>query len=154
MHWKKFFNKEYLGVWDLDNGKLNITFTGFESREIQDFNDSRKTKTVLIGLTDKKPIILNSTNCKAAELEFRTPDIDKWVGGTVGLVGREVKAFGSTVQALRITKAHAQEMTAEELKAAIWEKVKGSDKSDAVIKQVQNCKGNIKSLKLIFDSLK
>ena len=153
-HWKKFFNKEFLGVWDLpETGKLQIKFTGFETREVSDPNGSKKI--VFVGLTDKKPIILNATNCNSIERITGSSDIEKWTGQTFCLVSKQVRAFGSVVDALRIEKAETvkRELTADELKEAIWNKVKGTEKESTTIEAVKKCKGNLKSLNLIYKSL-
>lgn len=104
-HWKKAFNKDYLGSHDLDEGKdLVAVIDHVESREVKDPKDANKKENFNIAFftTKIKPMILNVTNCKTIKAFAGSNYIEDWKQLPVTIYSREVKAFGEVVEALRI----------------------------------------------------
>ena len=125
--WKKTVNKDYLGSWDLcvgaDQNEKPVykeVVATIKKVEIALVTDMEKVKTnrnfkatkeelskeeLLIHFEElDKPMIIHAkTNFKALEAATATPFIEKWVGKKVCIyVEKDVKAFGTTTDALRI----------------------------------------------------
>lgn len=104
-HWKKTKNMSYLGSWDLTPGKdliLTIAKVGQEIVE-NPVQKTKELKTVChFSEKDYKPMVLNTTNCKAIEKAHGTPYMEEWVGKAITIYTTKVKAFGEETDALRI----------------------------------------------------
>ncbi len=102
-HWKKAFNKDYLGSHDLDEGKdLVATIDHVEVKEVKDTSGKSSNCNVAIFKGKVKPMILNVTNCKVIKNFATSNYIEDWGNIPVQIYAKEVTAFGETVEALRI----------------------------------------------------
>lgn len=102
-HWKKLTNPDYLGAYSLDEGKDLILTIKEVRREMVTGADGKKEECTVAHFVQKaKPMILNVTNCKAITKAYDTPYIEEWAGVSVRIYVAKVKAFGETVEALRI----------------------------------------------------
>jgi hypothetical protein len=113
-HWKKVFNKEYLGSHDvfnkeylgshdLDDGKdLVAVIDHVEVREIKDPQGTAEKRNIAIFQGNVKPMVLNVTNCKIIKKFAASNYIEEWSNIPVSIYSKEVKAFGEVVDALRI----------------------------------------------------
>ena len=103
-NWKKLMNKNYLGSWDVDEGKdLVLTIKGARQEEVQ--NPSGKKEECLVvdfAEPEFKPMIINSTNGNNIEKATGTPYIEQWAGHKISIFTAKVSAFGEIVDALRI----------------------------------------------------
>jgi hypothetical protein len=102
-HWKKVFNKDYLGACDLeDNKDLKAIISHVEIREIKGANGKQKRNIAIF--TDKKikPMVLNVTNCKLIKKFTNSTYIEDWQDVSVQIyVKGNVEAFGDTTEGLR-----------------------------------------------------
>lgn len=64
--------------------------------------DGKKEECTVCHLKGTKPMILNATNQKTMTKIFDSPYIDDWVGKRMTLYVAKVRAFGETVDALRV----------------------------------------------------
>lgn len=102
-HWKKVFNKDYLGSHDLDNGKdLVAVISHVEIREVKDTSGKAEKRNVAIFQNKVKPMVLNVTNCKSIKKFSGSNYIEDWKDISIQIYSKEVTAFGETVEALRI----------------------------------------------------
>jgi len=101
-HWKKAFNRDYLGAHDLDEGKdLVAVIDHVEVREVTDAS-GKQNCNVAVFTTKIKPMILNVTNCKVIKKFATSNYIEDWKNIPVQIYSKDVKAFGEVVEALRI----------------------------------------------------
>lgn len=103
-HWKKQFNYDYLGSYSLD-GKPEavVTITSVGTAKVVGQNGRKEDCFVCNFKEFNKPMILNRTNAKAIEKVSGSGLVEDWDGVRVTLyVEKGVKAFGETVDALRI----------------------------------------------------
>lgn len=103
-HWKKAFNKEYLGSHDLEpNEELKVTIQFVSVIDVVDPKGDKHPCNVA-RFTDAKikPMILNATACKQIKAFTGSPYIEDWGGCSIQIYVQEVKAFGEVVDALRI----------------------------------------------------
>ena len=101
-HWKKFMDKNYLGSWDIEDKDLVLTIKSVGVESVNNPTGASEDKLVMHFVEDYKPMILNSTNCKAIEKATGTPDIDKWAGNKISIFTTKIIAFGEETDALRI----------------------------------------------------
>lgn len=105
-HWKKLTHPLYLGAYELMDGsisgkELTVTISKVV-REIVQGADGKKEECTVCHLQGVKPMILNATNQKTMTKLFGSPYIEKWAGKKMVLYVAKVKAFGDTVDALRV----------------------------------------------------
>lgn len=110
-HWKKLTHPDYIGAYELMKGDTNVELNvKIETvrREIVTGPDGKKEECTIMTIPPHKPMILNSTNQKNLTKAIGSPFIEDWSGKTVTLFVAKVKAFGETVDALRIKDQLAQ----------------------------------------------
>ena len=104
-HWKKLNNPDYLGAYAFQPGEEK-TVTIREVKRQTVYNPSGGGKeecTVAYFEEDVKPLILNTTNCKAITKVWGTPYIEDWPGRRIILKVKKVNAFGEVVDAVRVS---------------------------------------------------
>lgn len=104
-HWKKLDNPDYLGAYALQPGKdLVVQIKNVVQEEVYNPTNNKKEVCTVAHFMDKgvKPMILNVTNCKTISKVYDTPYIEDWTGKYISVYIAKVKAFGETVEALRI----------------------------------------------------
>lgn len=105
-HFKKLRNPNYIGSYELMTGgtptELTVTIEKSVKETIQ--NGDKKEEAMIIYLKGHKPMIVNSTNAKAISSCLGSPYIEDWVGKKIVLYVAKVKAFGETLDALRVKK--------------------------------------------------
>ena len=112
MHWRKLVNNNYFGSWDIpDKGYLIVTIKSVAKEMVTNVGGN-KEECVVAQLEDYKPLILNRTNLKRIEKVMKSADVDNWIGKQVVLVAEKVRAFGETVDAVRVKPI---QVTKEEL---------------------------------------
>lgn len=117
-HWKKVFNKDYLGACDLEDGKdLKAVIKSVEIREIKDPQGKKSNRNVALFTDAKiKPMILNVTNCKVVKKFSGSNFIEEWKNIPVQIYSRnDIEAFGSLTEGLRFRDTQPQ-MNKPELK--------------------------------------
>jgi hypothetical protein len=101
-HWKKAFNKDYLGSWDLEEGQtVNTIVKKVIVKEVTDPQGAKSNCNVAI-LDGLKPMILNVTACKQMQRFAKSKHIENWNNIPITIYVDTVKAFGEMVEALRI----------------------------------------------------
>lgn len=111
-HFKKLRNPNYLGSWDLmdEEGKVQnaiLTIADTKKELVFDGN-GQKEECVVLYFKEKKPMVMNATNLKAVSKVLESPFIEDWVGKSVELMVKKVKAFGEMHDALRISPIKPQ----------------------------------------------
>lgn len=112
-HWKKLTNPDYLGAYSvMDAGHDLILTIKNVAEEIVTGTDGKKEQCVVARFVEPvKPMVLNKTNMKAIEKLYSTPFIEEWIGKKIQLYAARVKAFGDTVDALRIRPTIPKEIS-------------------------------------------
>lgn len=101
-HWKKLVNTNYIGSYSLEPGQDKTVTIKSVSKENVVGPDGRSEECIVAQLVNEKPFILNKTNCKMITKVHGSPYIEDWAGKKITLYAAKVKAFGDTVEALRI----------------------------------------------------
>ena len=83
-HWKSMMDREYLGHWDLPEGKdVVVIIESVSGGTVSNGSKSQKKPIVKFRGKDKKAI-LNATNCKTIERLYGA-NTDDWVGKPIAL---------------------------------------------------------------------
>lgn len=102
-HWKKLHNPDYLGAYSLEPGKDKILTIKIIKTETVTGPDNRKEECMIATFVEpEKPMIINSTNAKTITKTYGTPYIEEWAGKKIQVYSKTIKAFGDTIEALRI----------------------------------------------------
>jgi hypothetical protein len=109
-HWKKLTNKNYIGSHDLQpNQELVITIESVAVEKVKNTDGKDEDCVVARIKGAKKPMILNKTNMKIITKVLETPYIEQWLGKSVILyVAKNIRAFGETIDALRVKNQKVQ----------------------------------------------
>jgi len=103
IHWKKAFNKEYLGAHDLDEGQeLKVVIKSVEVKPVKDPQGAAKDCNIAHFTTNTKPMILNVTACKQLKRFTGSNYIEDWANTPIQIYAATIKAFGEVTDALRI----------------------------------------------------
>lgn len=105
-HWKKLTNPDYIGAYTIMDGDKNdkeliVTIKEVKRQMVQG-PDGKKEECTVCHLFNQKPFILNATNQKIMTKLFGSPFIEDWAGKAMTLYVAKVKAFGETIDALRV----------------------------------------------------
>jgi len=142
-HWKKLSHPLYIGAYELMQGDKNIELNvKIESvkREIVQGPDGKKEECTIMTIPPHKPMILNATNQKTLTKAIGSPFIEDWSGKTVTLYVAKVRAFGETLDALRIreTIVAPPSLPTLDIKHPKWNDAKQSVKDGkATIEQIK-----------------
>lgn len=104
-HWKKLNNPDYIGAYELMTGEENtdlVVQIVSVAKEMVTGPNNRKEECIVAKLKGQKPMILNATNSKTITKLAGSPYIEDWKGLRMTLYVARVKAFGETVDALRV----------------------------------------------------
>lgn len=101
-HWKKFFNPNYLGAYSLDPGEERILVIDRVQTENVKNSDGKEEEVMVCHFTTGKPMILNKTNAKTIAIVCGSQYVEDWAGKAVQIHVKPVRAFGETVDALRV----------------------------------------------------
>lgn len=131
-HWKILQNPNYLGAYSLLGvcEELTVIIDKVIKEQVIG-SDGSKKQCIVAYLKDQKPMILNSTNCKIITKLFGTPFIEQWSGKKMIVYVAKIKAFGDTVEALRI-KETMPELPDLNPKHKSWENAKKSVKDGSI----------------------
>lgn len=108
-HYKSLTNPDFLGAWDFDEGEKRIlTISKVEEGEVIG-EGGKKDDCVVAYFTTGLPMVLNVTNMKAITIAHRTPYVDDWIGKSILVEVKQVKAFGDIWPALRVSTTAPKE---------------------------------------------
>ena len=102
-HWTAMTNPDFPGSWGFEDGEQR-TLVIKEIKEGTVTGDGGRQDHCVIGtFTTGLPMILNNTNLKAIQIALKTPHTDEWIGKSIVVEVKNVKAFGDIWPALRVS---------------------------------------------------
>jgi hypothetical protein len=102
-HWKKLTKSDYLGAYSLEPGKdLVLTIKSCAVETVKGEGGKQEELLVIRFAEAVKPMICNKTNAKIITKIHKTPYIEQWSGKSIQLYSKQVDAFGTTTDALRV----------------------------------------------------
>lgn len=156
-HWKKAFNKEYLGAHDLcDDEELKLVIKQVIVKEIINVGGEKDTCNVAYFTDPKiKPMIFNATACKQISGFSHSKYINDWPGVAIQVyVLENAQAYGDIMDVLRI-RSHQPRMEKPKLtpESEKWQKAidnyreKGDEGIPFITKHYDISTEHIKKLK-------
>lgn len=137
-HWKKLHNPDYFGAYCLADGKdMNVTIERVEEQEVTNTDGKKEVLPVAV-LKNNKPLILNVTNSKMLAKLTKSNYVEDWKNLTITVYVAQVKAFGDTVDAIRIRSKLPVKPKFEKGTEAWSKAVHAVREGKATIEQVQN----------------
>lgn len=99
--YRKFFDKEMLGAWDLPDRDVVVTIATAGGGELTGVG-GRKTKKPIISIVGKdKKIAINATNGKAIAGMYGNY-VQDWVGKRITIYKTQTQMGGETVDCIRV----------------------------------------------------
>lgn len=99
-HIMQFFDRDYLGVWDLGGADRLVTIERVEAGTVR--NATKKNRKPLLFVRGKKlPLALNKTNAKTIASLYGT-DTRAWAGKQIVLYPTTTEFAGETVECIRV----------------------------------------------------
>lgn len=135
-HWKRSFDYKYTGAYELQPNEEKVVTIKRVCKEEVNSTDGKKSMCLVAYFEESsKPMVLNKTNCKTIE-KIYSPFTEQWFGKKITVFAQKVKAFGDTVDALRIRPTKPIETVIDYSKE---------------IAQINACK-NLDELKMVWTS--
>lgn len=159
-HYKKLRNPNFLGSYELMTGgepkDLIVEIVSASKEHVQ--NGDKKEEAMVLKLKNQKPMIVNSTNAKAIEKALGSPYIEDWAGKLITLCVKKIRAFGESVDALRVNPVATSQPQKQDLnpKHEKWQGALDALKAKTTtIAQIQSAFiVNDENLKLLQDAAK
>lgn len=102
-HWKKLDNPNYLGAYSLLDGSDKDLIVTIEKVVIETIKSEREDQSCKVAyLKGQKPMILNTTNSIIIAKILGSNYIEDWQGQSITLYVAKIKAFGESMDALRV----------------------------------------------------
>lgn len=101
-HYKRFFDNDYIGSFDLGPGDHAVVIERVEQGELQIPGTSAKERKPLVRFVGKKkPMVLNATNAKTIAAIYGT-NTDEWVGKPIAIYATKTTFAGEEVDCIRV----------------------------------------------------
>jgi len=102
-HWKSMMDRDYMFAFDLKGQDVTVTIERVTAGELTALG-GRKSKKPLCYFKEgreKKPLALNSTNCKAIAAMYGN-DTEQWVNKRITIYPTTTQMAGETVECIRV----------------------------------------------------
>ncbi|WP_186112045.1 hypothetical protein [Burkholderia gladioli] len=154
-HWKRLINPDYIGAYAL-NPDEDLTVTiDYVRREQVSGADGKKEECTVAHLKGHKPLILNATNSKSIH-KLYGPYIEDWEGKQITLYASTTKAFGETVECLRIRPTVARParptIADDRLQRAIKSITDGQYTTEQLFRQFDLTAAQVKTVRSAVDA--
>lgn len=128
-----------MGSYSLPDGNdLIVTIRTTTTEQVINLSGKKDDCLVIYFAESDKPMILNRTNARTIEKLTGSPYLEDWIGARIQLyVQRDVKAFGTTTDAIRIRDFHPKTFTPDPTK---------------IIQTIRDC-NSLNDLKILYSSL-
>lgn len=106
-HWRNEFTSNYFGSHLMPAGKdMVLTISKVQPEELTTTDGGKKHGLICYWQEDQLPLVLNKTNARQIAKLLKENDYTKWSGHRIQIyVDHAVKAFGETVDGIRIRKS-------------------------------------------------
>lgn len=103
-HWRSMQDSDWLRAYDLQGKDYTVTIDKVVAGEVTGEKGKKSKKPVAFFRGAKKPLALNSTNCKTVARMYGT-DTDQWVGKQITLFVSTTQKDGEELECIRIRPA-------------------------------------------------
>lgn len=101
VNWREWTDPDYLVGWAL-NGDVVKTIKDITKQDVVNPRTLKKEPCVVMHFTQGLPMVLNNTNRKSIQLSLGSGVMSDWIGKSITLYPKQVKAFGEDVIAIRV----------------------------------------------------
>jgi len=106
-HYRKLCPSNFLGAHDLDGKEFTLTIKKVQNEDLMNMENHTKESKVVVEFQEaKKPWVANITNLKRIA-KLHGNYIEGWTGKKVTLVPEKTRAFGETVDCIRVKQRGA-----------------------------------------------
>ena len=112
-HWRNEFTSNYFGshLMPADGKDMVLTIGKVQPEDLMTTDGSKKHSLVCYWQEDQLPLVLNKTNARQIAKLLKENDYTKWTGHRIQIyVDHKVKAFGETVDGIRIRTKLPEDM--------------------------------------------
>lgn len=103
--YRAMFDRDYLGVWDLNGREVTVTISDVKAGEIGGQQGRKKEKKPIVSFEKTaKMLLCNKTNAKTIAGMYGN-DVRQWIGKRVTLFGTTTTFGRETVECIRIRPA-------------------------------------------------
>lgn len=139
-HWRKLHNPDHFGAYVFEEGQdLTVKIISVEKKLVNN-SEGKKEEHSVAELEGQKPWILNVTNQKKITKILGTPYVEEWAGKSITLYVTKIRAFGESVEAVRVRTQLPTAPQLPELKP-------GVEKWESAIKALSKKSTTIEALK-------
>lgn len=102
-HWKKVYNPDFLGSWDLEKGDIIATIAYVKQEKVHNVNKNKKEDVPVLYFVEQiKPMICNKINGKRIQKLAKSPHIEKWKGLKIQIGSSQEKVAGELMDVVRV----------------------------------------------------
>lgn len=151
-HWRKLHNPDFFGSYLFqENEDIVVKITKVD-RQIIKNSDGKDEEHTIVSLQDQKPWIMNVTNAKMISKVIGSPMVEDWIGKSVQLYVKKIRAFGESVDAVRV-RPTAPSLPKLDPSSPNWAKAKKAiaEKKTTVAKIKEKYQLSINDEKLLTD---
>jgi len=99
--YRKMFDKEYIGSWDLDGNDVTATIKDVKAGELAGQNGRKSKNPIVYFDGSAKGLVLNKTNSKTIAAMYGTLT-EAWIGKSITMYPTKTEMAGETVDCIRI----------------------------------------------------
>ena len=99
--YRKFFDKDFLGAWDIPDKDITLTIADAKGGELTGPGGRKSKKPILKFEKTEKAMALNATNGKIIAGMYGV-HVEEWVGKRITLFKTQTQMGGDTVDCIRI----------------------------------------------------
>jgi len=99
-HWRKNFDYRFLAAEELP-GEVKLTIKSIQHEKAFNGKEEEAVPVLHFEKTEKG-LVLNRTNARLIAKVLRSPYQEDWIGKEITIFPTKVKAFGDTVDAIRV----------------------------------------------------
>lgn len=101
MHYRLMFPHDYLCAADLQGKEHKVTIDSVSLQDLQGDDGKKQKKPIVKFVGKEKGMVLNKTNARFIA-KLYGPLTDEWTGKQITIYGTTCKAFGETVECVRV----------------------------------------------------
>jgi hypothetical protein len=99
--YRKYFDKNYLGAWDLDGKDWTLEIARVVQGELKNDKEKVDRKPIIHFKGAKKALAANVTNCKTIAQLYGNKT-EAWTGKLITLFATQTQAFGAVHECIRV----------------------------------------------------
>lgn len=100
-HWREMTDSDWLRAFDLQGKDVTVTVEKVVAGEVTGEKGKKSKKPVVFFVGKKKPLAMNSTNCKTVARMYGN-NTEQWIGKSITLYTATTQKDGEEMPCIRI----------------------------------------------------